>query len=82
MGRPPSQPLQRCSSCNAEILWIRLSSGRSMPCDPQRASVVTLEGTIISGYGSHFATCPNAAQHRKKSGVAGNTDGATSAKTV
>lgn len=40
-----------CRSCDARIFWIKTSSGKSMPVDQDGAS--------------HFATCPNAAQHRR-----------------
>ena len=76
----------KCRSCGEEIIWIKMTSGKAMPCDvkpiPYRESfsggmkLVTPAGDVISGnydgtsdnfaYISHFATCPNADQHRRK----------------
>lgn len=47
---PPNAPRRSCSSCAAIIYWVVMSTGKKMPVDP--------DGT------SHFATCPNAAEHR------------------
>lgn len=48
---PPKAPPRACRSCSATIYWIQTDKGRLMPVDP--------DGT------SHFATCPNASEHRK-----------------
>lgn len=41
-----------CSSCGAQIWWIRTKNGSSMP---------------VSGSGvSHFSDCPNASIHRRR----------------
>lgn len=58
--------MPQCRSCQAEIVWIKTSSGKPMPCDPKLITVVTDEGVTVKGRLSHFATCPNAGQHRKK----------------
>jgi hypothetical protein len=47
---PPGTPASTCRSCAAKVFWIVTSLRRKMPVDH--------DGT------SHFATCPNAAQHR------------------
>lgn len=66
----------QCKSCGAAIYWIpmRAPGDRAwkwMPCDRERL-VVTVPGEtqgepgkVITGYRSHFATCPNAAAHRR-----------------
>lgn len=54
-----------CRSCDAPIVWIKSPAGKSIPCDPPVLSVVTDAGEVVRGRISHFATCPNAAQHRK-----------------
>jgi hypothetical protein len=54
-----------CKSCNAEIAWVKSAGGKMMPVDKNRVTVITPEGNLITGGLSHFATCPNAAQHRK-----------------
>lgn len=48
---PPSTPRKSCFSRHADVFWIVTPAGRKMPVDPS--------GT------SHFATCPNAASHRR-----------------
>lgn len=50
---PEGTPLATCRSCRANVRWIITEAGNRMPVD--------LDGT------SHFATCPNAAKHRKRS---------------
>jgi hypothetical protein len=49
---PPSAPIASCRSCGAAVVWIVTPAGKRMPVD-------------VSTHVSHFATCPNAAQHRK-----------------
>lgn len=83
--------MSRCKSCGAEIKWITMASGKSMPVDAEPIyyttahpgakgddvlTLVTDAGQIAKGYfnpegqkrgyTSHFATCPNAKQHRKR----------------
>ena len=81
--------MSRCKSCGAEIVWITMLSGNSMPCDPAlvpfwerfkaKGKVVTQAGDLVScdfdgdpneitdvGRIPHWATCPNAAQHKRK----------------
>lgn len=81
--------MARCKSCGAEIIWIKMASGKAMPCNPQKISyrntfdrggltLITTDGKIAIGtpdpgsdsygYESHFATCPAAANFRKRSG--------------
>jgi len=55
-AQPPSPQTDNessatCSSCGAPILWVVTQAGKRMPLDP--------DGT------THFATCPNADEHRK-----------------
>lgn len=76
----------KCRSCGADIYWIKMKSGKSMPCDVKPIlysqnpegdlTLVTPDGRVIRGfedltqkeigYTSHFATCPNADQHRRR----------------
>lgn len=88
--------MSKCSSCGAEIKWIKLKSGKWNPVDPYKHTMIRAvigesitavgtdelvtdsgevirgrlasreEGANAAGYISHFATCPNAAQHRRK----------------
>lgn len=59
----------RCKSCNAEIIWLKTKNGKDMPVDagsvdlPLTGTPPTFDSAIMT---SHFATCPNAGQHRKK----------------
>ncbi len=56
----------RCRSCNAPMFWIKsATTGKNIPCDVEVIRVVTEAGDVVSGYASHFSSCPNAAQHRK-----------------
>jgi len=67
----------KCRSCGAAIRWGRTQSGKAMPLDAEPVPDGTLgiapNGEIYSKgdeagdrYKSHFATCPNAATHRKE----------------
>ncbi len=74
--------MARCRSCGAAIEWVLTDSGKSMPVDTQpRADgtlVLSTENDVLRArspglfdagkprYVSHFATCPQAAQHRRK----------------
>lgn len=70
---------KRCSSCNAQIVWAVTVNGHPMPIDAQKdltgninlerrdGKLCAVVGAVGSGpYISHFATCKNAAKHRKK----------------
>lgn len=77
----PGMPVQAtCSSCGASIIWVKTAAGRSMPIDLvpcDDGNVVVEDGTArtlrkgveppanVSKFKSHFATCPNAASHRR-----------------
>ena len=32
----------KCRGCGAEIIWIKMKSGKAMPCDPQKIPYKTL----------------------------------------
>jgi hypothetical protein len=63
-----------CRSCGAAILWVKTRNGKSMPLDAEPCPDGTLvpaddgRATSYTGprYKSHFATCPNAMQLRKR----------------
>ena len=80
-----SENVTRCKSCNAEMTWIQMKSGRKNPVNAdETAAIVTQSGEVKKGtvlgilvmtdegyaFGrtSHFATCPDAKQHRRKHG--------------
>lgn len=67
----------RCESCGMPIRWVRTPSGKRMPVDvplhaPNKSqTLVTRAGVVhtagaAEGYISHFATCPNANDHRRQ----------------
>lgn len=62
MSDPRVRP---CSSCSAPIIWLKTNTGANMPTD---ADAVTIEDALFDykKHKSHFATCPNANQHRRK----------------
>ena len=62
-----------CRSCHAPLTWFELKSGKRHPFDGEPVYVRTehepatmrLVGWIDTA-SSHFATCPDAAKHRRK----------------
>lgn len=69
--------MAQCKSCGASIQWMVSEGGKKIPidADPSPDGNLILFGTgahpvpkLWTGdrYKSHFATCPNAAQHRKR----------------
>ena len=78
--------MAKCRSCGAEIVWCVTESGKKMPADAEpseRGTLVLVDscgGETLARvaecpgprmYTSHFATCPNAAAHRKPRGQGG-----------
>ena len=67
----------RCKSCHAPILFARTEQGALIPLDAElvldgRGNIVVggdgIARVVTSGSGdrlSHFASCPNASQHRR-----------------
>lgn len=51
-----------CTSCGATITWMVTNTGAAMPVDgaPEQNGKFDHKKHV-----SHFATCPNAARHRK-----------------
>ena len=69
----------KCRGCGAEIRWIKTEANKAMPVDanPRNFYVERIDSAdgisrqtwkMMSGYESHFATCPKADQFRKKKG--------------
>lgn len=69
--------MSACRSCNAEIIWAVTEAGRRIPLDAEPVKSDELRGlfvlydgpervarTVPPVYRTHFATCPNADQHR------------------
>jgi len=76
--------IRSCRSCGAEIVWVETENKKRMPIDaePTDAGKFVLEdegtdtpralyrpGANGERFTSHFATCPNAAEHRRPAPV-------------
>ena len=72
--------MSKCKSCKAPIIWVSLKNKQG-EYSPHPINVKPVKGIILTSanmhvkglsavmadvYTSHFATCPNAAEHRKK----------------
>lgn len=57
--------ITRCRSCRARIVWFETPNGKKMPVDADTVEADDDE-LDLSRHQSHFATCPNANQHRKR----------------
>ena len=70
--------MSNCRSCSAPIIWARTTRGKAIPLDAQPTSLGNIEisdghatyvtadvNVIVPRYISHFATCPDAKEHRK-----------------
>lgn len=57
--------IMRCKSCRAQIIWFKTEAGKNMPVD---ADTVEADDTELDleRHVSHFATCPQANQHRRR----------------
>lgn len=64
MNKHQTNTAKPCGSCRAPVVWLKTAAGKSMPCD---AATVGAEDRQYdhAKHTSHFATCPNAAKHRK-----------------
>lgn len=59
--------IKRCSSCGASIIWFTTDNKRPMPVNAE--TVLAIDDHLdLRRHISHFATCPNAAKHRKPKG--------------
>lgn len=58
---------EHCRSCGAKIIWLKTKAGKAMPVDSATIteSDAAPQYDATQGHISHFATCPNAAKHRK-----------------
>lgn len=65
--------MSECKSCGAPIVWALTEAGKKVPLDVKSEKrfilkdKVSVEVILRNTYVSHFATCPNADKHRKKS---------------
>lgn len=64
--------IETCKTCGAGIHWVEMANGKRHPVDAdsaQRRISCTREGEggrVEVTYRSHFATCPDAEQHRRR----------------
>ena len=70
MEPPVSLDEMKCRSCSAAIRWITMRSGKPMPVNAEKTVIVVADekgehGVTMTGHISHFATCPNAKEHRR-----------------
>ena len=59
--------VRKCSSCGADIVFLKTHRNSYMPCDAQSVE----EGDDMfdkKKHISHFSTCPEADKHRKRGG--------------
>lgn len=56
-----------CRSCKKLVVWFRTPAGKKMPVDAETTKPTDrAEQLDLTRHISHFATCPNANEHRKK----------------
>lgn len=58
--------ITRCKSCRAQIIWFRTPAGKNMPVDADTVEPED-DDLDLSRHVSHFATCPQSGQHRRRS---------------
>lgn len=58
--------MSTCDSCGATIKWATTPKGRKMPVDFKTTTARLENGEWVEVRISHFITCPNADEHRKK----------------
>jgi len=64
--------MAQCKSCGAEIVWGQTDKGKAIPLDaaPEQRFICVAYPSfdvlrLVPTYQTHFATCPNAKEHRK-----------------
>jgi hypothetical protein len=56
----------RCRSCRAKIIWFKTASGKNMPVDSDTVEPKDDVNELdTKRHTVHWATCPNADQHRR-----------------
>lgn len=68
-------PLSLCKSCHAQIYWVQTESGKNMPVADGNIIFVNEKAHVlrkdeepgdVKRWVSHFVTCANSKQHRRK----------------
>jgi hypothetical protein len=57
---------QRCRSCGADILFLNTTKGKWIPVDVDSIKIIGATLFDPKTMIAHFATCPNAKEHRKE----------------
>jgi hypothetical protein len=57
--------IKRCRSCNARIIWLLTVNLKNIPVDADTVEPAETQFDHTR-HKSHFATCPNADQHRRR----------------
>jgi len=67
-----NEDVKKCRSCGKDIVWMKTTRGKNMPVDMSEKVRLFLDFTkprplIFNSKTmiSHFATCPDAEEHRK-----------------
>ncbi len=55
-----------CKGCGAEIVWLKTKSGKNMPCNAEKTTIITESGEVITGYVPHWGTCSQSHTFRGK----------------
>jgi hypothetical protein len=67
--RTVENKIARCKSCQARIVWAVTVAGKRIPLDEGAEVAGTIGDVVTVRAVPHFATCPQAAQHRKRRGT-------------
>lgn len=62
---PAKHTPMTCRSCGKEIVWMKTVNGKNIPVDAETAETGD-DMFDAQRHTTHFATCPQADQHRKK----------------
>lgn len=58
--------MSKCKGCGKEIVWIKTKSGKIMPCNAEKITIIQESGDMTSGHLPHWATCPNYKDFKKE----------------
>lgn len=58
---------RKCQGCGKWIVWFVTSNGKRMPVDEETTEPTDAQHQLdLKRHVSHFATCPKAAEYRRK----------------
>ncbi len=75
--------MPKCRTCQQEIVWGMTENNKRVPLDPAETRFIAHDGPgddrhlyvkMVPTHLSHFATCPQADQHRKEKPIRGSTE--------